>query len=124
MLSVLERPASFPAEQLQTMIDLVRSVFPGEGVIRQEKNQNFLNPIVNNRVRSVDLKDVEAVAAAFSSMKELLLEYKKSNSGRVWRTKRSTELDILLRRIDALLNPDRGKMENVCIPSLRGPFLM
>lgn len=41
VLNALERPEAFLVEPLQTMFDLVIYTFPGEEVLKEEKNRNW-----------------------------------------------------------------------------------
>lgn len=57
MLNVLEWPALFSMEPLQTIFDLLISTFPLEEVIKTNKDQNLCSLLVNHSVESVDKEE-------------------------------------------------------------------
>lgn len=79
----LGRSESFFLEPLQTIIDLVMNMFPGEEVLKEERNQKSWNPVVNLGMGSLHEEDVSAGGARHSSPKELLLHYINKDSGPV-----------------------------------------
>lgn len=74
MLNGLMRSESFSLESLQTNIDLFMSTFPGEKVLRDEKNGKLWSSFESNGVESLDKHGMHAQTARHSSRKELLLE--------------------------------------------------
>lgn len=87
LLNVSEGPALFLGMVLQTMFHLVKSIFLVEEVLKEEKNRIYGNQIVNYGMESLDEENRGARIARYSSIKELLLKYMKSDGGRMWSAK-------------------------------------
>lgn len=64
-------------------------------------------------------KDRDAGTARYSFIKELLLEYKEGNSGRLRSIRRRMELDVSLRWIGAYLNLDSENNDELCVLKFR-----
>lgn len=60
VLNMLEQLASFLVESMQTVFGLVISAFPGEDVLKDEKNRNLWNPIRNASLgASMEMKKMQ-----------------------------------------------------------------
>lgn len=58
VMTALGWPGSFWEEPLKTMFDLVMSMFSGKEGFQKERNQKFLNPIVNHSVKSLEEENI------------------------------------------------------------------
>lgn len=91
VLNVLEHPALFSLELLQTLFDMVMSIIPEKELLEVEKNQNLWKPIVNHAVESLGKRDRDAGTVTFSFTKKLFWDLMESNSVRLWSVKRRAD---------------------------------
>lgn len=75
VLSLPEPSASFPVEPLQTILNLVMSMFVGIKVLKEEKIWMWWNLVVSHGVESLHKEGRDAGTARHSFKKELLLEF-------------------------------------------------
>lgn len=101
---MLERPPSFWSELCQTMSNLVISIFPGDDVLKKEKNRYLWSPIVHHGDESMDEEGRDAGTSRYSSTMVVLLAYLESDGRWVWSAKQGAELCACLDEIVALIN--------------------
>lgn len=74
-LIVLERPASFWVEALQTLFALLIYMFPGLKSLKEEKNRKSWYLIVNHGVLSLTEENCGAGAKRYSFIHEIFLKH-------------------------------------------------
>lgn len=79
---------------------------------------------MNYGVESLDKTERNADTARVSSIKALWLEHTEGNTARVCTTKRTPELELELGRINASLNLENLKKNEVGIPNSKERFVM
>lgn len=121
---VLEQPASFPVEPLQTLSDLVMSTLPGNDLLKVENNGSLWNQIVNYGVESLEKRLRRYRNSQLLFYKEASSEYKECNRGQMWSAKRGAKLNVWLGHINELLNLNSAKKNQVFIRSRKCRFVI
>lgn len=82
VLDPLERPASILVEPLQTMFDLVVSIFPRYETLKEEENRKLWDPIVSHGVKCLYKYDIDGRTTKHSSAEDLMLVCMEGDGGR------------------------------------------
>ena len=117
-------PHSFPIESLEKLYDFMETTFPGEEAIKDEKQREHWNPIINSGDASTDLNQRNGGHARISSTTRLLIGHMESDRQRMWAARRRAALDLWMGWLLSLLNLDNYAQWESFVPKSGGRFLM
>lgn len=100
------------------------SAFPEREILKEKENQNSGLLIVSYCVESLEEADRGVKVERYSSTKELLLNYKEYDRGRVLNLNRRVKLAIWLGQISTTLNMNGWKRKKFQFEILGGRFLI